>query len=402
MSGGFDYANYQKSQGISAKIQASKSDLKEMNTSRNSWINAIKETREETAVFLKQYLGEEESALAEALLIGKKENLEKETKEIFQDSSLSHMIAISGAHVGIVLGVLNWISNRTLKRFGKILMIFFLLFFSVFTGASSSVIRACICSGLTILASLLFRKSDAYNNLAISLIYLILQNPFCIFDLGLELSYLGTIGVLINLQKKNVQKDEKKILTFWNQIKEAFKLTLKVNLLLLPILIISFHKLSFAFLFTGIILNPLVTCILVLGFFLVFIFKIQMKLAIFLMPVLNKLLGIFQSIAEIFAEIPGITIYMITPGVEWIFIYYCVLIFYRFKPKEKKKKRWLEISISVFKKWICVLLILNILITIYINLNQNFEIHFLDQTTTNMIQRISHLFAINPLISKEI
>lgn len=123
-------------------------------------------------------------------LFGEKSKLDDETKTAFQDSSLSHMIAISGAHVGIVLGVLNWLGRKCAKRLWKMLLLVFLVVFSIFVGGSPSVIRACVGAELSLLASLCYRKADALNNLGISLCILIFLNPFCILDVGLQLSYL--------------------------------------------------------------------------------------------------------------------------------------------------------------------------------------------------------------------
>lgn len=123
-------------------------------------------------------------------LFGEKSKLSDETKTIFQDSSLSHMIAISGAHVGIVLGVLRFIGKKCAKRLWKMCLILFLVCFSVFVGGSPSVVRACVSAELSLLASLCYRKADTINNLGLSICLLIFLNPFCILDIGLQLSYL--------------------------------------------------------------------------------------------------------------------------------------------------------------------------------------------------------------------
>jgi len=147
-------------------------------------------------------------------LFGEKSKLSNETKTVFQDSSLSHMIAISGAHVGIILGVLNWIGKKCAKRPWKILLFIFLIAFSIFAGGSPSVMRACIGAELSLLASLCYRRADKLNNLGISLCILLILNPFCIFDVGLQLSYLRRICHFINRKKEkweaNVEREGKR------------------------------------------------------------------------------------------------------------------------------------------------------------------------------------------------
>lgn len=126
-------------------------------------------------------------------LYGEKGKLSNETKTMFQNSSLSHMIAISGAHIGIMLGVLQVIGKKCAKRLWQIVIIFFLVWFSILVGGSPSVVRACVSAELSIVASLCYRRADKFNNLGISLCVLLLLNPFCILDIGLQLSYLRCI-----------------------------------------------------------------------------------------------------------------------------------------------------------------------------------------------------------------
>lgn len=292
---GFHEKNYQKAKGISAKIQAERKQIQERkNEKRWDWKSSIRELREAFGKILEKHLGEEESALAKALLLGKTEDLSAQAKEIYQDSSLAHLIAISGSHVSILFGVLQRLGKKCAKRLKQIGLLFFFVFFSILAGESASVQRACICTGLSLLASLLSRKSDSYQNLAISLLFLLWQNPFCIFDIGLQLSYLGTLAIL-TCQKKKQSIKQCYLKRKWESLKEEFFLTWKVNFVIFPILMVSFHKVSLAFAFSGILLNPLLNVILLLGYFLLGIGNGIEKIANPLWKILHLLLRYFSK-----------------------------------------------------------------------------------------------------------
>lgn len=111
------------------------------------------------------------------------------------------MLAVSGSHITYIIVALTTLLSKTNRKFSLIITIIFLLFFTVLTGFTASVLRASIMGILTLLASILHRKSDTINNLGISSIIILLYNPYLLVDAGFLLSYAGTIGIIFFSKK---------------------------------------------------------------------------------------------------------------------------------------------------------------------------------------------------------
>ena len=209
-TGGFNYKESLKTKKIYGIVRASDVELiKENNINFfDILINNIVITVKEKANSL---LPKEEAGILIGILIGDKENLEDETQNLFRQSNLSHMLAVSGAHVSYVIMAIRFVVTKTKisKKNGKIVTIVLLLFFILITGKTPSVTRACIMSIYIIVASLFHKRVSVISSMSISLLFLLIQNPYCIFDVGLQLSYGGTIGILLSIGPKFFEKWER-------------------------------------------------------------------------------------------------------------------------------------------------------------------------------------------------
>lgn len=367
---GFNYAQYLKTKGIIGTTSINISNLKIIEHKQMPIISKIIYNIKKTSIErIKSILTDDTANLCTSLLLGEKSELSDEIKEDFKKSNLTHMLAISGAHVSyILLGITAIIQRIGLhKRWSKILLIIFLLFFMALVGFTPSVSRACIMAIYTILASILFKKADTYQNLAISSFIILLINPYSILDIGFQLSYAGTIGIVVlsknlfsnkntnsnefdcNNSKeikrldintngltnsnltirylKNIlaQKDLLKKLVI--KIREMCVITLSANLLILPIIVYHFNTISFTFLISNLLASPILGISLVLAMpFIValFIFKpIATFVSFILRPILNTLI----TIANFSCKLPFSQILVPTPKIWQIILYYIILFF---------------------------------------------------------------------------
>ena len=118
------------------------------------------------------------------------------------------------------------------------------------TGCTASVNRACIMAILMLIADLLHRKSDVYNNLAISALILLIINPYTILDIGFKLSYMGTIGIVFLHDKiSNFIKVNNKIGKYFL---EMILVTTCANLAIIPIMMYHFNTISLTFYFSNV------------------------------------------------------------------------------------------------------------------------------------------------------
>ena len=152
---------------------------------------------------LRKYIpGEKEKGLAEALLIGYKNDLDKELVQSYSNTGVVHIIAISGLHLGIIYWLLELLFQPLLKKrktkwLRPLLIISGLWTFSLLAGAQPSVLRSALMFSMIVIGESLGRKNTAFNSLACSALILLLINPYWLWDLGFQLSYAAVASILI-------------------------------------------------------------------------------------------------------------------------------------------------------------------------------------------------------------
>ncbi len=144
-NGGFDYKQYLKTKKIYGIIETNKIEKIEK-FEYNKLLIFINKINSKITNNANQILTKEQANLFTGILIGNKEKLTNEIEESFRNSNLSHMLAVSGAHVAYVILGITFILKiiKTNKRFSKIVTIILLILFIFLTGGTASVTRACI------------------------------------------------------------------------------------------------------------------------------------------------------------------------------------------------------------------------------------------------------------------
>lgn len=195
--GGFDYSLYLKTQKIYGSFEINNYTV--ISKNNNNFINnKINDFKQYIKNILNKYLKRNEADLCIGLLIGDRENILEDIEDDFKKSNLTHMLAVSGSHfVYIILGLTYIEKIIKRKRFVKILTIICIVMFMNLTGNTASVVRSGIMSLIIIISSFLHRKSDIFVSLSIAIIIQLIDNPYVIFDIGLQLSYGGVIGIVL-------------------------------------------------------------------------------------------------------------------------------------------------------------------------------------------------------------
>ena len=340
---------------------------------------------------------EENKNLLIAMILGDTEDLSEELKTDFLNSNLYHILSVSGGQVSnIIIGIT--ILFRLLKIHKKImdaLCIVILIEFMFLTGLTPSIIRACIMCIINLISGLIIRRYDIANSLGISLLIILINNPFAINSLSVLLSYFGFLGIIVlgSFTIKEVNKVIKN-----NILRYIFNIVISsvaAQIFIFPIILYVFGTISLTFIFSNLLIIPLSTIITIIGLFIMIC-----PLPIF--GFVEPLIELTINIVGFFSNIGISKIYCIIPNIKEIIIYYVMSIYlyymlrrdYIYKIKHFFRK---------YKKIIVLILVLSIGISfIYKNIPKDLYINFIDQTTPNMIQRISGIFERNPLISKEL
>lgn len=177
---GFSYRNYLKQSKIYGSMYVKEPQIL---GHENSLLEKIFILKTKLYGVLDDIYDEDTNAFLQGILLGDSSNLDDEIKENFKNSSMSHVLAISGMHVSyVILGVQlildKLINSRKLKNY---VILGILAFFVLITGAAPSCMRACIMSGMLLLSQNFYRKNNFYVTIAFTFLVLLFINPFNIF-----------------------------------------------------------------------------------------------------------------------------------------------------------------------------------------------------------------------------
>ena len=373
---GFDYSNYLKTKKIFGTVNLKEEDVEIIShDNSNIILRKIYELRNLMKTKIEKLLPKETSGLCLGMLIGETSGIEENMQEDFRDSNLSHILAVSGANVSYIIVSITYIFNKMClrKRLSKIISIILLILFMLLTGCTSSVNRACIMAILMLIAELLYRKSDVYNNLAISALILLIINPYSLLDIGFQLSYMGTIGIVFLHDKiGNFIKINNKIVKYFF---EMIAVTTCANLAIIPIMMFHFNTISLTFYFSNIIVGPILGIVVIIGFIMFFISLIFTPISSLIAIVLNLMLKFIIKIAEITANMPFSKITIITPSFFFIIVWYLIIISISYK---QKVKIFFHKNNKLIKKIVSCILIIVLIVNLIIKVDKKLEIHFVD------------------------
>ena len=241
--------------------------------------------------------------------------------------------------VTYIITAMYFIFNNILgKRKTKIVIIIILIFYTILTGFSPSIVRASIMGILIMGAGLFYRKNDIWNSIAISLLLMLIYNPFLITNVGLQLSYLGTIGIiLLNktfLRIFNKIRFEKyilnrKIINIVSKIIEILTVTISASVVVFPIMLYNFNLFGTYFLITNLLASIIIGPITIFGTVIVIISFVFLKIGKLLSVILEISLNTLVFVSN-FSKLPFSKIYITTPKISMIIFYYVIIIFFNY------------------------------------------------------------------------
>ncbi len=265
--GSFDYKLYCHFNGISGQVYLDNNEFILLNhTERNWFYSFILDTRSWVISQLQKFLrGEKVQGLAEALLIGYKEDLDKDLVQAYANTGVVHVIAISGLHLGLIYWLLLLITKplsrkKTLIWIRLIIILSSLWIFSILAGAQPSVLRSAVMFSFIAWGSVVQRSASIFNTLSLSAFVLLCYNPFWLWDAGFQLSYAAVLSIVVFFKPiYNWFCFENRLLDL---VWKLMAVTVAAQLLTLPVSIYHFHQLPTLFLLTNMVAVPLSSLIL--------------------------------------------------------------------------------------------------------------------------------------------
>ena len=298
-------------------------------------------------------------AETQSLLIGFQENVDSEMTRAYQKLGITHLFAISGLHIAIVsLIVFQGLLRMGVRReLATILLIVVLPIYGVLAGGAPSVWRAVLVVEFILLTQK-FKKLSMDDALAISFIFFVFLEPWSIYQVGFQLSYLATVSLIYSSNLLN---------RFKSWLVQSFLITFVCQLIVYPLLLYHFYELSLSSLIANIVFVPLFS-------FIILPINIVLLIVSFLPgQIVNILFIIYEPLRESLSQfilwvqtiphqmwIPG------KPSLVLIVMAY-ISVFCAFYIMDKGAKLW---------KYCLVLFVPILLLQIHNNWNNQMKISF--------------------------
>jgi competence protein ComEC len=267
--GAFDYRRYCLFQAITQQVYLKPGEFVIRESGHLRMLaRLLNRLREKVLHIVRTHIpGEKEQGLAEALLIGYKNDLDKTLVQSYSNTGVVHVIAISGLHLGLIYWLLVRLlqplrRTKQTKWLHPVLVITGLWTFSVLAGAQPSILRSAVMFTTIVIGNSLAKKSSIYNSLALSAFLLLCLNPFWLWDVGFQLSYSAVLSIVLFMKPiYNWLYFKNKVFDFFWKLNAV---TIAAQILTLPISIFHFHQFPVLFLATNFLAVPL-SSVIILG-----------------------------------------------------------------------------------------------------------------------------------------
>ena len=311
----FNYSKYLEKQQIFCQVIAKDSKIKHVSHTKSfkRYFYLIKQ-KLKSSFNIHNFSNQTESVIY-ALLFGERFNLDQETLTNFTQAGVVHILAISGLHIGIIysflLLILNFIPKH--KYFNLINFIFIctiLWMFAFITGFSASVSRAVTLFSFLALGKLTNKDNNTINGLSVAALVLLCINPFMLFDVGFQLSFLAVLSiVLFQPIAYKIYKTKNKVIDYFYSL---IWVSLAAQIGVLPLSLYYFNQFPTLFLVANILVIPLSTAILVLSVIILLLNFIVPFISIFLGRMVDFLISIMTYYIECIANIKNAVIFPIS------------------------------------------------------------------------------------------
>ena len=283
------------------------------------------------------FLNTESSALCKALCLADKSSLDSKIKKDFSRAGASHILAVSGMHVGIIFTAISTLlslisKSRKFQLFAGILSICFLWFYAFICGLQPSIVRACTMFSVPIIGKLLKRDASSLNSLLFTAFCMLIYDHTYLFNLGFQLSFLAVAGILLFQEKIfNILPLQNKIL-IW--IWSLTSVSIAAQITTLPLTIYYFHSIPVFSLLSNLFVVPLVTLLI---YFSGGLLLVQLSsLASVISLIINKLTLFVNSIIKLISNTTFVLIEDINiSATQVVILYVIILLVYHFITSKK-------------------------------------------------------------------
>ena len=320
---GFSYSDYLSRYGIYSVMYQPKINLIESNQGNLFW-HAMNFLQNKFMKKISQIFPEPHASFEAGLLVGARKGIPADLMEKFNITGLTHIIAISGYNITIIIVFVMWLLKGVPRKIGFLVAITSIILFTLFVGASPAVVRASIMGILGLIALNYGRQNNIHITVLFSAFFMVLWNPKILWwDVGFQLSFAAVLGLIYvaPLFDKYAKKLPKAF-----GVREAIQMTLSAQIMALPIIIFNFERLSIIAPLANLLVIFAIPPAMLFGFIAVILSFIFTPLSLICGYITWGILTYIIKIIDLMAIVPYAS--MNIPGMKlWmIFGYYGMLI----------------------------------------------------------------------------
>ncbi|MBX0290574.1 ComEC family competence protein [Hymenobacter sp. HSC-4F20] len=284
--GEFDYRRYLQYHQVYHQQFIHPDQYQKIAVDPPSWVRAVamRAARVLDGVFRQYVHAKREYALASALVLGMKDDVDQQTRQAYANTGTTHIMAVSGLQVGLLFGAVTWLLGRLPGRRGPWFRLLTALLglatiwsYAFLTGLSASVLRAAVMFSFIIAGRASGRQTSMYNLLAVAAFCLLCYDPYLLCDVGFQLSFLAVLSIVYlqprigrwlqpkqyflgrqrPWQPKAVQKGWQWLGIGGEYVWQATALSLAAQVATFPLGLFYFHQFPLSFLFSNLVAVPI-------------------------------------------------------------------------------------------------------------------------------------------------
>ena len=282
----------------------------------------------------------DEAAFLSAILTGDTSGLSEEARSDLSEAGLSHILAVSGMHCGFLMTLILLVTGRHRRRLLAALALPILVFYTILTGASPSVVRACIMVLFVLAAPLFQRDSDPPTTLSAALFLILLANPFAAASISLQLSFGAMAGLLwLTPRIQDLLLGEKSRGKVYRLLASSLSATVGAMVFTVPLCAVYFGSL--------VLISPVSNLLCLTASSAVFMLGLLAVLASFLWLPLGAVIGFLPALltkyilwtSGVLASLPYHAVYLTNPYLKYwlVFLYGLFAAAYFLRPRARRK-----------------------------------------------------------------
>lgn len=331
----FDYGLYLKSQGIVNEVK-----LQQV-IKRWPYKGVLYKIREKVRMQIEYIFKGQDDGLVSALVLGEDGDLNTDIRALYEQLGIAHVLAISGLHMSIIAAGIWWslgIMGLNYEMRNGISLIG-IWSYSIFVGMSVSIIRASIMLTIMLVVRSLWEEEDLLSSLALAALIILIVNPFQLYQVGFQLSFIALLGIAFYQSVYHFIKHECSCAKSVLKVCRILLPSICIGLFISPVIAYHFYEIPLLSVLLNVLLVPIFGLLLPLIFITLLVSTVMPGISFILAYSILGFLGSIKSIGTFLATLPFTTLIIGRPSGLFLILHYSMLCILGFKLKKIWNKR---------------------------------------------------------------